>query len=255
MCKPADAGWIQEQWCHPGWSAMHPCWQAMLQSIKMVCKFQGALLSTLHHACEHLASQECCAYATSLCQVWSWMLRRLEWGERCCRFGIMKGSEPQKLQIQDSKPHQPPDKMDPVPFACFLCLDGEGSWSSHTHQSQKHSPKCSHGSRKHPLVALDAWIWMASWDPKPKNKKKGFLGHLALAGRWVAYAGGQGFWIQDPKSTEKIHMRWKWGSGRPLVLKSWDTHLKLWKKNNFWGQTRLARAEGGCFMQACRWLE
>ena len=175
MCKPADAGWIQEQWCHPGWSAMHPCWQAMLQSIKMVCKFQGALLSTLHHACEHLASQECCAYATSLCQVWSWMLRRLEWGERCCRFGIMKGSEPQKLQIQDSKPHQPPDKMDPVPFACFLCLDGEGSWSSHTHQSQKHSPKCSHGSRKHPLVALDAWIWMASWDPKPKNKKKDFL--------------------------------------------------------------------------------
>ena len=35
----------------------------MLHSIKMVCKFQDALFSTLHHACVDLVSEECCAYA------------------------------------------------------------------------------------------------------------------------------------------------------------------------------------------------
>ena len=151
-------------------------------------------------------------------------------GRGVADLGKWEDLSPTEIQIQDSKPHQHPD---PVPFV-YSALVGKvvdpatPIKAKNTHQMLSWISKAPLGSCRR--TDLDGLLRS---QPKKKSQK-GFLGHLALAGRWVACASwGQGFWIQGPKSTEKIHPRWR-GSGRPLVEVLGHTPQALKERKLLW---------------------
>ena len=154
-CVCASVGSVQGQWGHPGWSTTHACKQSC--SIKMVCtpcKFQSALLCTLYHVCiwqvkidlltQHLWRDVGVLRFELGC--WEDGVRWSNYGE----FAAVTGVQDQCRGVADlgkwPKSTDSGFKATPAPrkkliLSHFLCLIlGEGSWSSHTHQSQKHSP-------------------------------------------------------------------------------------------------------------------
>ena len=189
--------------------------------------------STMHVSTWQVKSD--CAYATSVPGLGA------GWWEGCMRLevlqGILKDPSPKNYRFKIRNHTMPPDENGSVPFACFLWFDGEGSWGT----KPKTLTKMLSWISKAPLGSSRCMDLDGLLGSQAKKQKKGFLGHLALAGRWVAYAwGARHSRIQDPKSTEKIDMSWKGGSGRPLVLKPWDTSQRDMQRP--WRRLRLLQA-------------
>ena len=76
---------------------------------------------------------------------------------------------------------------------------------------------------------VDAWIWMASWDPNKKQNLDFLVIWLLLVGGLHACASwGQGFWIQGHKKKEKTPQRkriWK-ALGSGLGAHTWSSLRK-----------------------------
>ena len=160
--------------------------------------------------------------------------------QRCCRFGKSHISTQKKLILSH-----------------FLCLIlGEGSWSSHTHQRPKNHQMLSWILTAPLLVAVDAWIWMASWEnldgllgsQQKRNLDVLVIWILLVGGLHACASWGQGFWTQGLKKRKRLFRGI--GSGMPFVQVLGHTPEALKERKLLWSQkASIARVAGGCLKQ------